>query len=89
MDDSIETISVKVRGKNKNSAFLIGAFCQPSFDEKEKQCWSEKFDRLIAKVYVKWNGMIFIAGRFNVNLSSDSGESTQRYKQILHSFSLK
>ena len=89
MDDSIETISVKVRGKIKNSAFLIGAFYQPSFDEKEKQCWSEKFDRLIAKVYVKWNGMIFIAGRFNVNLSSDSGESTQRYKQILHSFSLK
>ena len=89
MDDSIETIWIEVRGKNKNSAFLIGAFYQPSSDEKEKQCWLEKFDRLIAEVYVKWNGMIIIAGDFNINLNRDSGESTQRYKQILHTFSLK
>ena len=115
MDDSIETIWIEVRGKNKNSAFLIGAFYQPSSDEKEKQCWLEKFDRLMAEVYVKlngmiiiekqcWlekfdrlmievyvklNGMIIIAGDFNINLNSDSGESTQRYKQILHTFSLK
>ena len=33
--------------------------------------------------------MIIIAGDFNINLNSDSGESTQRYKQILDSFSLK
>ena len=33
--------------------------------------------------------MIIIAGDFNINLNNDSGESTQRYKQILHSFSLK
>ena len=89
MDDSIETIWIEVRGKNKNSAFLIGAFYQPSSDEKEKQCWLEKFDHLIAEVYVKWNGMIIIAGDFNINLNKDSGESTQLYKQILHSFSLK
>ena len=115
MDDSIETIWIKVRGKNKNSAFLIGAFYQPSSDEKEKQCWLEKFDhlmtevyvklngmiiiekqcwlekfdRLMVEVYVKLNGMIIIAGDFNINLNSDSGESTQRYKQILHTFSLK
>ena len=49
----------------------------------------EKFDRLIVEVYVKWNGMMIIAGDFNINLNNDSGESTQRYKQILHSFSLK
>ena len=36
MDDSIETIWIQVRGKNKNSAFLIGVFHQPSSDEKEK-----------------------------------------------------
>ena len=33
--------------------------------------------------------MIIIAGDFNINLNSDSGESKQRYKQILHTFSLK
>ena len=38
-----ETIWIEVRGKNKNSAFLIGAFYQPSSDEKEKQYWPEKF----------------------------------------------
>ena len=43
MDDSTETIWIEVRGKNKNSAFLIGAFYQPSSDEKEKQYWPEKF----------------------------------------------
>ena len=89
MDDSIETIWTEVHGKNKNSAFLIVAFYQPSSDEKEKQCWLEKFDGLIAEVYVKRNGMIIIAGDFNINLNSDSGKSTQRYKQILHIFSLK
>ena len=89
MDDSTETIWIEVRGKSKNSAFFIGAFYQPSSDEKEKQCWLEKFDRLIPEVYVKWNGMIVIAEDFNINLSNDSGELTQRYKQILHSFSLK
>ena len=115
IDDSIETIWIQVRGKSRNSAFLIGTFYQPSSDEKAKQCWLEKFDRLMAEVYVKlngmiiiekqcWlekfdrlmvevyvklNGMIIIAGDFNINLNSDSGESTQRYKQILHTFSLK
>ena len=76
MGDSIETIWNKVRGKNKNSAFLIGAFYQPSPDEKEKQCCLEKFDRLIAEVYVKWNGMIIIAGNFNINLNNDSTNLT-------------
>ena len=88
MDNSIETISIEVRGKNNKLCFSYRHIL-PSFDEKEKQCWLKKFDRLIADVYVKWNGMIIIAGDFNINLSSDSGESTQRYKQILHSFSLK
>ena len=77
MDNSIETIWIEVRRKNKNSVFLIGAFYQPSCDEKEKQCWLEKFDRLITEVYVKWNGMIIIAGDFNINLNNDLGESTQ------------
>ena len=89
MYDSIETIWIKVRGKIKNSSFLIGAFYQPSSDEKEKKYWLEKFDHLIAEVYVKWNGMIIIAGDFNISQNRDSVESTQRYKQILHSFSLK
>ena len=76
MEDSIETIWTEVCGKNENSAFLIGAFYQPSSDEIKKQCWLVKFDRLIAQVYVKWNDMIIIAGDFNINLNSDSGEST-------------
>ena len=89
MDDSIETIWIEVCGKNKNSGFLVGAFYQPSSNEKEKQCCLEKFDYLIAEVYVKWNGMIIIAGDFNINLNRDPGESTRQYKQIVHSFSLK
>ena len=82
MDDSTETIQIEIRGKNKNSAFFIGAYYQPSSDEKEKQCWLEKFDRLIAEVYVKWNGMIIIAGDLNINLNSDSGD----FSNLTHIF---
>ena len=38
MDDSNETIWIEVRRKNKSSTFLIGAFYEPSSDEKKKQC---------------------------------------------------
>ena len=34
MDNSIETISIEVRGKNKNSAFLIGTFYLVSMRKK-------------------------------------------------------
>ena len=74
----LKLFGLKFAGKNKNSAFLIGAFYQPSSDEKEKQCWLEKLDRLIAEVYVNGNGTIIIARDFNINLNNDSGESTQR-----------
>ena len=74
----LKLFGLKFAEKNKNSAFLIGAFYQPSSDEKEKQCWLEKLDRLIAEVYVKGNGTLIIARDFNINLNSDSGESTQR-----------
>ena len=88
MDDSIETIWIEICRKNKNSAFLISAFYQPGSDKKKKQYWLGKFERLIAEVYVKCNGII-IAGYFNIHPNSDSGESKQRHKQILHTFSLK
>ena len=42
------------------------------------------------KSNVSWkSGIVNNYGDFNINLNNNSGESTQRYKQILHSFSLK
>ena len=50
IDPSLETLWCEVRGKNKNSAYLLGVIYQPSSDESIKPDWLEKFDRLITEI---------------------------------------
>ena len=45
----------------------------------------EKFDRLIVEVYVKWNGMIIIAGDFNINLKmTQANQHSDTNKSYTH-----
>ena len=48
--------------------------------------WLEKFERILTEIYIKWSGVIIVAGDFNIDLLNGS---QRRYKDILHSFSLR
>ena len=71
LDQSIEHQWVEVKGKNKNSSFLVGCIYQPSSNECEKRKWCEKFDLLMTQIYSKWNGIIVLAGDFNIDVHSE------------------
>ena len=88
IDESIETLWIELRGRNKNTPFLTGVIYQPSSNETEKLVWLEKFEHILSEVYTKWNGVIILAGHLNIGLLNGSKESQRRYKDILHSFSL-
>ena len=60
-----------------------------SSNETEKLVWLEKFEHILSEVYTKWNGVIILAGDLNIDLLNGSKESQRRYKDILHSFSLR
>ena len=49
----------------------------------------EKFERILNEIYIKWSGVIVIAGDFNTDLLNGNKQSQRRYKDILHSFSLR
>lgn len=65
LDESIEHLWIKVLGRNKNSPYLVAVFYQPTPTESDKQDWLEQFDTLLSTIYVKWSGIIIIAGDFN------------------------
>ena len=88
-DESIEILWIELRGRNKNTPFLTGAVYQPSSNETEKLVWLEKFEHFLREVYTKWNGAIILAGGLNIDLLNGSKESQRRYKDILHSLSLR
>ena len=50
LDKTIEHQWIEVKGKNKNSSFLVGCLHQPSSIESEKQSWCEKFDNLLSQI---------------------------------------
>ena len=58
IDESIETLWIELRGRNKNTPFLTGVVYQPSSNETEKLVWLEKFEHILSEVYTKWNGVI-------------------------------
>ena len=68
LDKIIEHKWIEVKGKNKNSSFLVGCLHQASSIEPEKQSWCEKFDNLLSQIYIKWDGVIIITGDFNRDL---------------------
>ena len=73
----------------KNTPVLIRAVYQPSSNETEKLIWLEKFERILTEIYIKSSGVIIIAGDFNIDLLNGNKQSQRRYKDMLHSFSLR
>ena len=89
IDESIEILWSEFRGRNKNTPFLTGVVNQPSSNETEKLAWLGKFEHIFSEVYTQWNGVIILAGDLNIDLLNGSKELQRRYKDILHSFSLR
>ena len=86
--DNLEILFVEIGGRNKNTPSLICVAYQPSSNEIEKLGWLENFEHLLVDVYLKWKGAFLVTVDFNIDLLSESKESTQRYKNLLHTFSL-
>ena len=84
----LEIIFVEIGGRNKNTPSLICAAYQPSSNEIEKLEWLEDFENLLADVYLKWKGVFIVTVDFNIDLLGKLKESTWRYKNLLHTFSL-
>ena len=89
IDESFKILWIELQGRNKNTPFLTGVVHQPSSNETEKLVWLEKFEHILSEVYTKWNGVIILAGDLNIDLLDGSKESQRRYKDILHSLSLR
>ena len=77
----LEILVVEIRGRNKNTPSLVCAVYQPSSIEVEKREWLKKFEESLANLYTTWKEVLIITGDLN--------ESTNRYKNILHTFSLQ
>ena len=86
--DNLEILFVEIGGRNKNTPSLICVAYQPSSNEIEKLEWLENFENLLADVYLKWKGVFIVTGDFNIDLLGEPKESTRRYKNLLHTFSL-
>ena len=85
----LEILVVEIRVRNKNTPTLVCAVYQPSSIEVEKLEWLEKFEQFLANIYTTWNVVLILNGDFNINLLSHQNESTNRCKNILHTFSLQ
>ena len=57
--------------------------------EVEKLESLEKFEQFLANIYTTWNVVLIVTRNFNINLLSHQNESTNRYKNTLHAFSLQ
>ena len=86
--DNLEILFVEIGRRNKNTPSLICVAYQPSSNEIEKLEWLENFENLLADVYLKWKGVFIFTDDFNIDLLGDPKESTQRYKNLLLTFSL-
>ena len=76
-------------GISKNTPVLIGVVYKSSSNETEKIIWFVKSERILTEIYIKWSGVIIIADDFNIDLLNENKQSQRRYKDILHSFSLR
>ena len=77
------------RASRKKQNFVTGAVYQPSSNETGEFVWLEKFEHILSEVYTKSNGVIILAGGLSIDLLNGSKEPQRRYKDILHSFSLR
>ena len=46
----------------------MGTFDQTSPKDSEKENWLEKFENIISQISIKWDGILVLAGDFNINL---------------------
>ena len=88
IDPSIEHQWLEISGKNRNSSYLLGTFYQPSSVESEKQAWLDKFDTILSKVFLKWEGIVILTGDFNIDLLNSDTPTARKYLDILQSFEL-
>ena len=79
---------LEIGGRNKNTPSLICVAYQLSSTETEKLEWLDNFENLLADAYLKWKGAYIVTDNFSINLLSEPKESTLRYKNLLHTFSL-
>ena len=49
IEKSIESLWIEVRGRNKNTPYLVGVIYQPNF-KSDKQDWLEKFGHLLTEI---------------------------------------
>ena len=85
----LEILVVEICWRHKNTPTIVCAVCQPRSTEMEKPEWLEKFEQFPANIYTTWNGVLTVPGDCNKNLLSHQNESTNIYKNILHTFSLQ
>ena len=85
----MEVLLIEICGRNKSSPTLICIAYQPSSIEAEKLEWLEKFEAFMTDIYTSWNGILILAGDFNIDLLNSCKESTKRYKDILRMCSLQ
>ena len=88
IDKSVEHLWIEVKGSNKNTSYLMGVLYQPSSDNTIKLEWLEKFETILSQITVKWDGIIILAGDFNIDLKQQDKAVVQRYFDILDTFSL-
>ena len=88
IDESIEILWIEVQGRNKNTPVLTDAVYQPSSNETEKLIWLEKFERILSEIYIKRNGVIIIAGNFNIDLLDRNKQSNVVTKTFYIHFTL-
>ena len=83
LDDFLEHLWVKVKGKNKKSPYLIGIVYQPSSENATKIEWIEKIDAVLSSIKRTWDNTIILTGDTNNDLLSSS-TILDMYEQMLH-----
>ena len=76
-------------GEIKTPQPLVCAVNQQSSVEVEKLKWLETFKLFLANTHTTRSGILILTGDFNINLLNHQNESTDRYKNILHTFSMQ
>ena len=87
LDDSLEHLSVEVKGKNKKSPYLIGVVHQTSSENAKKIEWIEKIDAVLSSIKSTSDSSIILTGDTNIDLLSSS-TTRDRYKEMLHTYQL-
>ena len=83
LDDSLEHLWVKAKGKNQKSPYLIGIVYQPRSENATKIEWIEKIDAVLSSIIRTWDNTIILTGDTNNDLLSSS-TILDIYEQMLH-----